>query len=185
MFGLWKKKPRIAGYIGHYGLQDWWLSALSPDEREWAEKTFSPMGSSTTLTRRNILQSSMSRVKFLSSAAPWFSKPGHHEVALAFADKLAEEITPAIHLEERHFAYSTLCKVYYRWRDVTPGSLEKAIAACEASVDMAHLLGGVISGGTSQPIPVSHHCYGQLIVIEKKGRVANVVEIAEQRAPGM
>ena len=46
LFGFLSKKKRIKGSIGYFGLQDWWLSAFSDEERRYIQEKFRPLGAS-------------------------------------------------------------------------------------------------------------------------------------------
>lgn len=182
MFGLWKRKAKVGGEIAYHQLEDWWFSTFTAEQREQAAGLYKPMGGSERpLVEGEIRWSSASRVKFLTFVSSWFSKPGTRDIALAFADKLASEINPETPAVERHFAYQSLCTIYYRWRDEVPGCFDKAVSTCEASVAMAHELGGVIQFDTGAPEPVSHYCYRQLVVIEKKrGNFERAISLCRQ-----
>ena len=38
MFGIFDKKPQVKGEIGYFGLQDWWLSTFTQEERNHIEE---------------------------------------------------------------------------------------------------------------------------------------------------
>ncbi|GLT07983.1 hypothetical protein ACFQFQ_14565 [Sulfitobacter porphyrae] len=181
---LWKKK--IGGEIRRHGLEDWWLSVLTENEREAANQLYTPMGAPRgTLTEGSAeRQPELDTVCFVANLAVWLSKPGHMDLALKVADHARNnwgEPDPSPKAWQRHFAASHLCKVYYRWRDEVPSALPNAIWACERGIEVSSMLAPVIEGD----IVVGHHCFRQLAIIrEKQGdfnAAISVCHLAKQR----
>lgn len=115
----------------------------------------------------------------LSMLATWFSKPGHEHCAIAFASKAGEFLGADMPVLDRHFALANLCIVFYRWRDVVPGALDSAIAACEACIAIHHEA-AVEARATFGFVP-AHHCFRQLRIIEeKRGNYERAIELCEE-----
>jgi hypothetical protein len=75
LFGFLRKKKRIKGSIGYFGLQDWWLSAFSDEERRYIQEKFQPLGASgDSLTSGDISYTTETAVGLLHALAGWFRR---------------------------------------------------------------------------------------------------------------
>lgn len=147
----------IGGYISQFGLENWWLSEFSPDEREIISDTYRPMGSSgRPLIEGTLLgEPHTDQASFLANLATWLAKPNCSDLAFRIANKAWTVRHSQMDKVQAHFTYMNLCKVFYRFRETQPDALEKAISACEESVSLAPQLDASTIGGGS---PVSHYC---------------------------
>ena len=75
-------KKRIAGEIGYYNLEEWWLNEFDDKERRVILKTFTQMGSEDdSLIKGQISYTSRSKLKFLGILASSFMKPETFQIA--------------------------------------------------------------------------------------------------------
>jgi hypothetical protein len=80
------------GQIGYFGLSEWWFSEFSGKERNYIDKTFQPLGSAGgSLVKGNIISTSSTAIRFLSSLASWFRKKEDCTIAYRILKK-AEEL---------------------------------------------------------------------------------------------
>lgn len=121
--------------------------------------------------------------KQLALLATWFNKPDGEKLAIAVAEKALEFAPFSFPILDRHFGFANLCIVFYRWRDVVPGALDSAVAACKACIAIQDQAAAeaVIAFGM---IP-AHHCFRQLRIIEeKRGNYDEAICIVEQAKAG-
>ena len=180
-----KKDKKIGGDIGFYGLADWWLTTFTEEEHRYMEQTFQPMsvgvggGHSPSLTTGQILSSGRSACAFLGTFASWFHKPNDRHLAVKILDK-AEQV-PGDMLD-RHFLYHHMIKTYYPDRDKVPGSLDKAIAACEKQIAIAPQAAAAFNKepGFGKDLP-AHTGYEQLAIIrDKQGEYTEAIGLSQQ-----
>lgn len=179
-----KKDKKIGGDIGFYGLADWWLMTFTEEERRYMEQTFQPMsvgvggGQSSSLTTGQIFGSSRSACAFLGTFAGWFHKPNDRDLAYRILDK-AEELPGDV--LDRHFLYHQMIKTYYPDRDRVPGSLDKAIAACEKQIAMAPQAAAAFRREDGDQSLPAHTGYEQLAIIrDKQGDYAEAIRLSQQ-----
>lgn len=184
MFGLSNKKSELKGYIGYYGLQDWWLSAFTKEDRGHIEEIFQPMGSepdSKPLTQREISSTSQTAAGLLQALAGWFNNPRDREIAKKIIAK-AEEFSPTGgNVLDRHFTLSEKMVIYYRERETSPGAMEIAIKTCREQIALApQAAKAFLKEYPHQPLP-AHAGYRQLrIILEKQGKFDEAIELCEQ-----
>jgi len=180
VFSIFRRKGRIGGDIAMMGLQEWWQSNFSQSEREWMADTYAPMG----LGKRPLIEGSSNYASkpnsfaHLSGIAPWFNKEGYAHCAVEFAAKALDFYDETMPVLDRHFGLYNLSVVFYRWRDVVPGALDKALAACELCItfheDAAKAL--VKNYGWM----AKHPCFDRLrIVEEKRGNYERALELCK------
>jgi hypothetical protein len=74
-------KKKVAGYIAYYGLQDWWFSEFSEDEREYLTKRYmSHGGEPRVLTEGSISFTDQPVTSFLNALATWFRSPSDKSI---------------------------------------------------------------------------------------------------------
>jgi len=109
-----KKKPKIQGEIGYFGLSEWWLSEFSEEERDHIVRTFQPLGSTGEfLVKGNILPTSTTAIRLLSSLASWFRREEDKTIAykiLKKAEDLIDEQSNTLHV---HFLFQGKIETYY------------------------------------------------------------------------
>lgn len=179
-----KKDKKIGGDIGFYGLADWWLATFTEDERGYMEGVYQPMGASigggrsATLTSGHILSTTQTASGFLGTFAGWFNKPNDRHLAYRILDK-AEQV-PGNTLD-RHFLYHQMIKTYYPDRDKVPGSLDKAIAACDKQIASAPESAAAFRNEyRDDPLP-AHTGYEQLAIIrDKQGDYTEAIRLCQQ-----
>ncbi len=184
MLGFLGKKNEIKGEIGYFGLQDWWLTAFTQEERDHIEEVFHPMGADPTsrpLTEGDISYSSGTATGLLQALAGWFNNPRDREIAKKIITK-AEELAPAGgNVLDRHFTLSEKMVIYYRERETSPEAMETAINACREQIALAtQAAKAFLREYPEQPLP-AHAGYRQLrIILEKQGKYDEAIALCEQ-----
>lgn len=170
---------KVRGEIAAHNLTEWWLSTFSPEEQRWMKRVYAPLGAPPNSLVVGVRAPRSNAFEFLSNAAGWFNKPGGQRCAMLFAEKSLSNYSEAIPILDRHFGLATLCKVFYRWRDVEDGAFEKAILVCESCIQLAPLAAReFIKDGERIP---AHYCYRQLRIIEeKRGNYQRAIELCEK-----
>ena len=181
--GSLKGKKRVKGSIGYFGLEDWWLSAFSEDERRYIQQKFQPLGSSgDSLTSGEIRYTSQTAVSLLTALAGWFSKEKDRYIAHKILQKAEELAESGTHVLDLHFLFMEKIKIYYKDRD-KPRYLEEAINACKQQIKLAPKAATSFrSEYKNSPLP-SHTGYEQLaIILEKQKNFENAIKLCEQAA---
>ncbi|EKD91009.1 MAG: hypothetical protein ACD_30C00052G0027 [uncultured bacterium] len=184
MFGIFNKKNETKGEIGYFGLQDWWLSAFTQDERNHIEEVFHPMGSepsSKPLTQGDISYTSQTAAGLLQALAGWFNNPRDREIAKKIIQK-AEELAPVGgNILDQHFTLSEKMVIYYRERETSPEAMETAITTCREQIALApQAIKAFLKEYPQQPLP-AHAGYRQLrIILEKQGKYDEAIELCLQ-----
>lgn len=180
LFGLDKSATLIHGSIGYFGLEDWWLTAFSDDERRYIQATFQPLGSTgDSLTTGVITYTSETAVGLLGALAGWFRKPQDQAIAQTILDK-AVVLSKGAPLLDVHFLYQQMIETYYKDRD-KPEYMEKAAGACRRQIALAPDAAKAfkVEYGNSQ-LP-AHKGYQQLaIILEKEGRFQDTIGLSRQ-----
>jgi hypothetical protein len=167
------RKRRVGGYIGYYGLSDWWLSTFSREEREYMASQYLGIGiDGSCLEEGDFSQRRSSKeitsAEFLGDLACNLLKPGGHEVLWKILQKAETEPKPK-NILALHFFYYSMIKGYYRIRDVKPGALEKAIEACEQQIALAPKASQAFRNEYPQDEHLPRHPgYRQLAIIRRK-----------------
>lgn len=126
---------KVGGSIGHYGLDDWWLTQLTEEERTLIEQKFNPMGGGNLTTGSTDYKTSASAVKFLTGLATWFESHANLPICLKILAKAEALITPDTRVLDVHFLYGMMAKNYWKARKLVGD--EQAILACQKQIRIA------------------------------------------------
>lgn len=175
---------KVKGQIGYYGLEDWWLSEFSEEERNHIEEVFQPMGSepgSKPLTKGDLSYSSQNAAGLLHALAGWFNKPGERELARKIIAKATELAQAGDDVLDLHFSLQQRMEIYYRERETDPNALEEAIKACEDQIKIApQAAKQFLKEYPGQPLP-GHAGYTQLVIILKKqDKYQDLIELCQK-----
>lgn len=81
----------VEGLIAFYELQEWWFSSFTPDEREYIDNHYQPIGASPhRLTQGKILERNQSAPEFLNDLNTWFRSKKDSAIAERIHQKLIE-----------------------------------------------------------------------------------------------
>lgn len=175
------KSKKTKGLIGYFGLESWWLSEFTEDERQQIATTFQPLGSSGgSLISGDVSHTSQTAAVFLNNLAGWFSKEKDRPIAyklLEKAEKLSETEGSVLAM---HFLYGQKLEIYYMDREI-PGYLEKAIEACNQQIALGTKAAEAFRREYKDaPLP-SHKGYQQLaIILEKQGKFNETIELCQK-----
>lgn len=179
---------KIEGYIGYFGLVDWWLSEFTPEERSHIEDVYHPMGSDPDkkpLTQGVFDYTSATASSALSGAASWFLGPNDRHIAKKLLEKAWElnrdsETIKIKNILDAHFILSEMITVYYRDRE-DPAMFTKAVDACRKQIALApQAKKEFLKEYPTQALP-SHRGYEQLIIIlDKKGEAQEAIVLCNQ-----
>ena len=82
---------KVEGIIAFYGLQEWWFSSFTNDERAYIDSCYQPMGASPhTLIQGTILERKQPAPEFLNGLNNWFSSSKDLTIAERVHQKLTE-----------------------------------------------------------------------------------------------
>jgi len=176
-----KSKPNIEGYIGYFGLQEWWLSEFSAEEKLYIEERFNPLGfSKSRLTKGKIVSTSETPLGLLSSLAGWFSKKTDLHIAHRILDKAECLIDDSTKILDKHFLYQSRIDLFYKDRDNSQ-SFEKAVVACKNQIELAQVAAiAFLENKDNRRLP-SHKGFEQLCIIKEKSKNYNeVITLSEE-----
>lgn len=184
MLGLFKQQRKIEGDIGYYGLEDWWLSVFTEEERNRIEEVYHPMGSDSKtkpLTEGKLTYSSQTAAGLLRCLAGWFNRPGDREIAKKIIEKANELADEGDDVLDQHFALQQRMGIYYRERDTNPDALDEAIKACKDQIRIAPAAAKqFLKEYPKQSLP-GHVGYTQLaIILKKQGKYKELFELCKQ-----
>lgn len=177
MLGWLKKKKVTPSIPARTNLEEWWLSTFTETERDWMVGAYAPMGIPVSDFSRSIPKHILVPSFYhLAIVATWFSKPGYEHCALAFVQKAMDFYAGNMPILDRHFGLYSCSQVFYRWRNVVSGALDKAIDACERCVSF-HEDAAVAFMEKHNTMPM-HPCFNRLRIIEeKRGNYDRALEI--------
>ncbi len=104
-----KSMKKVEGFIAYYGLQDWWLSSFTDQEREYIDDSYQPMGMQPhSLTRGNISEYGLPVTEFLNGLNTWFRRSKDLSISERIHRLIIEEgkkqpIVKAGYYNGRHF----------------------------------------------------------------------------------
>lgn len=174
---------KIEGEIGYYGLEDWWLSEFTEEERKHIEEVFQPMGleGKKPLTKGKIDYSSQTATMFLVILAGWFKNLRDRQLANRIIEKAGEVGSKnQDDVLGNHFLYSEMVSIYYPQREAED-MLERATTACKKQIELAPAAARVfLKEYPKQPLP-SHRGYEQLaIILDKRGNLEEAIRLCKQ-----
>lgn len=182
-------QPPVQGLIAHFNLADWWLSAFSPEERDWIESEHArgiltvSQANPRPLTTGTVVQTSQTSTKLLHEIACAVYRRSR-EKALGVFHKAEEDGLSKLHLHPKyildlHFVYHSMIELNYRDRERLPDALNIAIDACRKQIALAPRAAEVFNREWKLiPRPVG---FWQLAVIrEKEGHYDEAIALATQ-----
>jgi len=82
---------KVGGIIAYYGLEEWWFSSFSEEERIYMDDSFQPFGSPPhTLTNGQYVEISSHAPEFLNALNSWFRRPQDSKITELIHKKLIE-----------------------------------------------------------------------------------------------
>lgn len=182
MFGIFKKQ-RIKGLIAYFGLQDWWMSTFTKEEKAYIIQKYQPlgMGGANSLTEGDIISTSETPAGMLNGLSSWFNNKQDREIAMRILEKANELSGKSIISSEKkltkgdakiildkHFLCLQKIKTYYPQRDTNPKALERAISACRDQINLAPIAAKAFRKEFKDSSLPSHTGYKQLSIIFEK-----------------
>ena len=170
----------VGGKIEYYRLQEWWLNALSSEERSILIAHYKPMGlNPDSLIHGKITSSDQSVVAFLSNLSGWVKQPEYRKIGYKLIEKAETSISNKTPVMDRHFLYQAKMEIYYRNRDMDNFALSSAIEACKQQIALSTKAKQAFMKQWGQ-IP-SHAGYKQLcIIMEKQKNYDEVIHLASE-----
>jgi tetratricopeptide (TPR) repeat protein len=174
-------KKKVKGHIGYYGLEKWWFSEFSQEERERIEEKFQPIGSSnSSLTSGDIESSTESLLSFLSNLAGWFSKKEDLSIAYRILEKGDSFSKSTKSVLDRHFFFGQKVKAYYKSRE-NKQYFDEAVKAAEQQIALANKAAREFKAQMPQSALPSHIGYQQLaIILEKQKEFDEAIELCRK-----
>jgi hypothetical protein len=171
---------KVAGFIGHLGLSEWWFNTFTEDERNYINYRVRNMragpnalveGTSITSTHPNVSS-------FLSNLTFWFRKPQDNSIARRIALKafeLAEDV------EDIGWSLAWIIRLYYYARDQLPDALERVISACKQYIEIAPLLAEKHKKKYPRLSLGKHEGYNRYtILLEKSRNYSEAIQLCEE-----
>ena len=177
---LFRKNNKIEGEIGYFGLQEWWLSELTKEERSVILSVYNPLGiGEDSLIKGKIFSTSETVIGLLSGLSGWFKKPEYREIGYKIIKKAEELVSDKISFLDLHFLYQSKIQIYYRNRDNDEFALSSAIEACKQQISISEKAKEAFIKGMGLPLP-GHVGYKQLcIIMEKHKNFEEVIQLSK------
>ena len=179
-----KSSKSTQGDIGYFGLEDWWLTAFTENERYYIQTKYKPLSygsenDSSGLTSGEVFYCTGTAIGLLTGLAGWFTKPDDRAIAHKILDK-AVELSKDASVLELHFLYSHMIEIYFMDRD-QPEYREKTEHACRQQIALAPDAAKAFKNKyPKSPLP-SHTGYGQLeYLLQKEGRLQDAIALSRQ-----
>jgi hypothetical protein len=184
------RQETVEGFIGHYGLSDWWLATFDADERPHIEERYRPplppeappAMADGQLTHGRVTWPVRSAAAFLTGLASWFFTRRDRHLArrmLAKAEQLLEEQRRPPVLDW-HFLDQALIRAYYPDRR-DPVAFAQVVVAAERQIALAPRAAAAFRRiNPDAPLP-EHLGYRQLAIArEKQGRLDEAIRLSRQ-----
>lgn len=177
---LFRKNNKIEGEIGYFGLQEWWLSELTKEERNVILSVYNPLGiGEDSLIKGKIFSTSQTVIGLLSGLSGWFKKPEYREIGYKIIKKAEELVSDKISFLDLHFLYQSKIQIYYRNRDNDEFALSSAIEACKQQIGISEKAKEAFIKEMGLPLPW-HLGYKQLcIIMEKQKNFEEVIWLSK------
>ena len=169
IFNIFQRQPeKIKGYIGYYGITDWWLAAFSEKEIEYIVEIFQPLnGTGNCLMKDDITETDETQISFLLNLSSWFKKENDRTIGFRIIKKAEELLTKTSNVLDAHYLFQTKIELFYRWRD-DEALLTEAINACKKQIEIsAETKIQFKKENKREPLP-SHKGFEQLAILEEK-----------------
>lgn len=189
---MWFLKPKINGYIGFFGLVDWWLETFDTNERKSIVNLYpkedSIFGTSRhELIKEKILFTSLTKLGFLSGlATTLLSNKTTRDLGWRVA-KTVENYSDNLSSKEildLHFFYHNLLDIFYRLREKEPEALSIAIEACKSQIQLSEKAAKaykIENPEDDEDFLPGHKGFQQLTIIyDKQGKFEEAIEVAKQ-----
>jgi hypothetical protein len=172
----------VGGEIEYFGLKDWWLNELTPEERQTIITVYNPFGfDKRSLYQGKIEFSTQTTTGFLTGLLSWFRKPEYQTISVKIIKRLNSIPKKSMSIEDEHFFYQMQIETYYRNRESDKTALASAVEACKQQISISSAAKRTfLSKYPSSPLP-SHVGYTQLcIILEKQQLYDEVIDLAQK-----
>lgn len=182
LFDFLKRKKKIYGAIGFYGLEAWWQSDFSEKERKRILDKYQPLGlSDSPLIQGKHYNENESAVKFLSGMSAWFSTQPDRPIAYKLLGKAESLIDQNTQVLDKHFFYEEKINIFYKDRELIQGHLEKAMEACEKQISFSPKAAKAFKDEFKGKLRPGHRGFQQLAIVkEKQKQFEKVIALCEQ-----
>lgn len=181
LLDFFSSSKEVKGLIGYFGLEEWWISEFSKEERYHITETFQPLGlKNNPLTSGDISYTSQTAVGLLKDLAGWFAKENDRPIAYRLIEKAEELADTEGSVLDAHFLFGQKLAIYYKDREKF-GCLESAIESCKQQIELADKASNAFKKEyKNSPLP-SHKGYQQLaIILEKQGRFDETIALCRK-----
>jgi hypothetical protein len=159
-------KIKIEGFIGLYGLEQWWLKELSESERAEILSTLQLMGGDSASLLSGKILTDQKCSDFLATLAGWF-KVSNRDLGYKILQKAEDNLDSYSTVLEQHFTYNALIEFYYRDRDKSQRYLDKALESCRKQISISKAAIREFKKQDANFLP-SHKGFHQLAIYEEK-----------------
>lgn len=170
----------IQGYLRHFGLIDWWLTALSEQERKRLDNGAPLGGQPHPLTHGHRQCMGKSATWLLYNLAEKCLTLEDRSLARRILAK-AEEVWDGRDILSLHFTYKWKIQINYKDRHAKPLALALAITACEQQIALAPQAAVAFRHEWGDQSLPRHKGYEQLARLrEKQGNVAEALRLSQE-----
>lgn len=173
-------EEQVGGTIAYHGLQNWWLSTFTSQERQYMEQAFEKVGHEHFTKGKPPMSHSLTAAGYLNAMLSHFPTKRDSIIAARILDKAEELSLSGSRILDLHFAYMYGININYRNRDTDEKALDKAIEYCEKQISIAKETAVAFLEMRSSGLPI-HTGFKQLAIIrEKQGDLEEAIALCEE-----
>lgn len=181
------KNFETRGDLGFFGLGPWWTSTFSPAEQRYMEAAFvtpqMPRGA-RPLTRDSGLTTFTTPAALLTVLADRLSnRPEDRSLAQRVLAKAEERALTEDDILGLHYIYHQMIRLYSRWKDQFPDTLDLVFAACHKQMRLApNAAQAFRDRAADEPLPTHLGYLQAATILEQQGSLTRAMDICRQAA---
>ncbi len=177
-------QAQVKGYIGHFGLTEWWSKSFTNDEKKYITeryKKYHPRSGRNSLIEGDIfIPKSSTRpttvTSYLNFLTSIFRKPEENAIARRINQKSLES---ASFLDETHEALKWAIRLNFKARNSISNALDLTIESCRRQIELAPEI--ALLHKTKHPLLSlgEHEGYTRLVkILEERHDYKEVIRLA-------
>lgn len=141
----------------------WWEENLTPEEQALIEEAFQPLGS---ISARSMVEADDPGA--IGNLVGHLKKEHLRHLGYRLLDRADALLHDEMPVLKRHFFLSAAGDFFYRWRDIDPPALERAVLCFERQIALGPQAAQAFLSDPDMAFIPAHAGYRQLRIIEEK-----------------
>jgi hypothetical protein len=180
-----EKSADVEGEIACYGLESWWLTALSAAERERIEAVYHhpglPAGERPLTTGSGPSAHQSVAHLLIAMAGPVGRRPEDRDLASRILAKAEECAKAARDVLALHLTYEAMIELHDRWRNEFPDAGDAAFAACYKQTRIAKDVAKAFRDRYPMRALPTHNGYVLMVsMLTEEGSYAQAISFCEK-----